>query len=321
MPNLVTIGQTSTGFNLRGSSISPTLLTTLNVVSQPLQQQIIIEVNDSSQIATGDIIVIKNTGLQATYLVQVLSGLPLIPLFWMRAPGDSTAGTNIPNGSSVYSQSFRLQTVQSLNLTNGQQFILSSTNVNLHCSILTIYSGQDYLAQWLGTAGDSGVGSYGVGLNVQTMSGGQTSFTPQKFFVFQGQVWCRDTTGQFYQYGGVAGTSFDTCQATVATPWLDLGKPTTRKTATSVDYAVSGAWTISGSMDFNGVYNLSDNPVQIATTSQTNPTALQGSFQLGEQPWTDEGFHVQFQCTSTDSTSPGAVLSELVFNFEENDAK
>jgi hypothetical protein len=321
MSNLVTIGQTSTGFNLRASSLSPLLLTTVASPDHALQFLMLISVNSASQTALGDVFVVKNTGLQATFLITGTSDSPILQVEWLNAPGDSPIGTNVPNGSNIYSQSFCLNSVQNLSLTNGQAFVLSGTGCLLHCSVLSVVYGTQYLVQWLGTSGDTGIGVYVSGLNIQTLSGGQTSFTPQKFFVFQGQVWCRDTTGQFYQYGGVAGTSFDTCQATVATPWLDLGKPTTRKTATSVDYAVSGAWTISGSMDFNGVYNLSDNPVQIVTTSQTNPTALQGSFQLGEQPWTDEGFHVQFQCTSTDSTSPGAVLSELVFNFEENDAK
>lgn len=209
------------------------------------------------------------------------------------------------------------------NFTNGQIVVLTdTTGTFLTCQVTLISAPGVIEVEWIGSAKDSApIGAYHNILDMNVYAGGPTTFTPQKLFVFQGQVWCRGTDGQFYQHGGASNLSFDSSEAIVTTPWLDLGKPTVRKTSESVDYAVQGQWTVSASMDFNGVYNASDNLVQVAQSTSGPTSLLQGSFQYGSQDWTADGYHVQFQATSTDPTPSGAILSEIVFNFQENEPK
>lgn len=87
-----------------------------------------------------------------------------------------------------------------------------------------------------------------------------TPFTPEKFFVFQGQVWCRDTAGNFYQLGGTNNNTYDNCGMLFETPFMDSSAPATRKYVEGFDSALEGTWQINVSTDyttaiFSNVYN------------------------------------------------------------------
>ena len=144
----------------------------------------------------------------------------------------------------------------------------------------------------------------------------QLSFTPQKFVTFAGSVYAIvvDANGltSIQQYGGPTNVAYDNCVATATLPWLDLGDPTVRKTATSLDYAMTGSWDFYGSMDYAGVVNGSGQLQKINSDSQP-------SFQVGEVPWTDSGYHVQLQAKTTGNEP--AILSSLVFGFVVNEEK
>ena len=81
-------------------------------------------------------------------------------------------------------------------------------------------------------------------------SGNQTSFVPEKFIVYLGQVWVRDTNGNVYQYGGTDNATYDNCGVTFITPYFDSGKPVVIKTFTALDAAFQGTWQISFSPDY-----------------------------------------------------------------------
>jgi len=136
------------------------------------------------------------------------------------------------------------------------------------------------------------------------------TFAPSKFVTFGGQVYGR--AGDFVMlYGGVNNNTYDYSVATATFPWLDLDSPTVRKTAKSIDYALKGNWQLSGSMDYAGV-------IGGGALKNINLDS-QPSFQNGEVPWTDEGYHVQLSASTTLNTA--ATLSSLIFNFEPDDEK
>jgi hypothetical protein len=117
---------------------------------------------------------------------------------------------------------------------------------------------------------------------------------------------------------------YDSVAAVVTTPWLDLRKAGALKTAQAIDYALQGKWTLYGSMDYIGVGNNSAALQKIADeVGVSDSTELIGSFQLGTQDWTDEGYHVQLSAIRTDTYYLGqlAKLSELVFYYEPGDDK
>jgi hypothetical protein len=129
-------------------------------------------------------------------------------------------------------------------------------------------------------------------------------------------------------YGNPSGTGngymYDSVAAVVTTPWLDLRKAGALKTAQAIDYALQGKWTLYGSMDYIGVGNNSAALQKIADeVGVSDSTELIGSFQLGTQDWTDEGYHVQLSAIRTDTYYLGqlAKLSELVFYYEPGDDK
>ena len=153
----------------------------------------------------------------------------------------------------------------------------------------------------------------------------QTPFVIQKFLIYNGTVYIRASINNgnyFLTYGGSNGV-YDNIQPIMVTPWFDLKKAATRKTATEIDYALQGQWSIYGSMDFNGVTNNNGPLQEIATQVNPSGAGVAGSFQTGSVDWTDEGFHVQLKAVGDDMSIPGkpAVLSELVFHYLGGDEK
>lgn len=210
------------------------------------------------------------------------------------------------------------------NFTTGQIVVLTdTTGTFLTCQVTLVSTPGVIEVEWVGSSKDTApIGQYHNILDMNVYAGGPTTFTPQKLFTFQGQTWARGTDGQFYLYGGASNQAFDSTEAVATFTWLDLGQPEIRKTSQSVDYVARGQWNILGSMNFNGVYATTDSLKSIVTAgSVVSPTPQQASQQNEAQAWTEDGYFVQFQVSSTDSSAPGAVFSQLNYNFEVNDAK
>lgn len=148
------------------------------------------------------------------------------------------------------------------------------------------------------------------------LNGVKKTFIPQKFVTYNSIVYARVTIegSEFLvSYGGTDGNTFDGAIAIAATTWLDLKTPTVRKNAEALDYVVAkGSWKFSGSMDWAGVNNGA--PLQQITKVVNVP-----SYQLGQVPWSDDGFHVKLQAQS-EGNGP-CVLSSLVLTYQQNEAK
>lgn len=132
---------------------------------------------------------------------------------------------------------------------------------------------------------------------------GAKKFTPSKFVVCNGQVYCRGTSEDgkeyLYQY-----TGYDATLATAELPWLSGKEPARVKIAKSLYVVGSGNWTIKASMDFREA-NIPWNSVG---------TFSKPSFDIGRLPWASKGTHFKVQASTTDASA--AVLSSLVIRYE-----
>ena len=140
-----------------------------------------------------------------------------------------------------------------------------------------------------------------------TYGAGQDSFAPQKFAVFDGQVYARDASA-VYSYGGSSGVEYDTCVAIVQTPFLSGAKddsPATVKTAKGIDVAMSGEWILSAGMDW------------VSQTLEEVYDASQASFDGGTIPFDSKGTH--FSLKAVTSQAARARLSSLIFHFNEGE--
>lgn len=146
---------------------------------------------------------------------------------------------------------------------------------------------------------------------------GQTlTATPVSMCVFEGQVYILATSLEgdiILQYGGTNNNTYDTCQATVATSWMDLKNPGTRKKARGFDGALNAGlttsvqWTISAGMDEVG-----GGLDQVFVGNST--------FEQEAVPFTADGYHIKIQAKSTAIAGP-AVLSSMIFHYTEADEK
>jgi hypothetical protein len=135
-------------------------------------------------------------------------------------------------------------------------------------------------------------------------AGVQTAFVPEKFVVYQGQIYARAGDAMF-RYGGTDNNTYDNAVATAELPWLDVKSPSTRKVAKGLDVAMTGAWTLSAGMD---------------PESGTLDTVFSGttqSFDKGKVPWSSQGTHFKLKAITTGSTA--AKLSSLIFKYELGD--
>jgi hypothetical protein len=75
-------------------------------------------------------------------------------------------------------------------------------------------------------------------------------FVPQKFEIFKGQVWVRDTNNNIFQYGGPSNAVYENCGVQAITPYIDSGLPGNIKQYSAVESAMQGTWGISCSADY-----------------------------------------------------------------------
>lgn len=76
------------------------------------------------------------------------------------------------------------------------------------------------------------------------------SFVPQKFEIYKGQVWVRDTSNNLFQYGGVGGNVYENCGVNAIIPYIDSGLPGNIKTYEGIESAFTGTWQIGACADY-----------------------------------------------------------------------
>lgn len=113
-----------------------------------------------------------------------------------------------------------------------------------------------------------------------------TSFVPDKFVVYKGQVYVR-AGDNIFLFGGSNNATYDGCGVEFITPYIDSGTPGTKKLFKAIDVAFEGSWSVNGAFDYdvNKYRNIYNNSVS--------------SFTGAGVPWEVTGTHYSFQCVET----------------------
>ena len=75
-------------------------------------------------------------------------------------------------------------------------------------------------------------------------------FIPEKFVVYNGQVYAR-AGDNIFQLGGTNNATYDNCGVEFVTPYIDSGSPATIKTFEGIDAALQGTWSIYGAFNYD----------------------------------------------------------------------
>lgn len=136
----------------------------------------------------------------------------------------------------------------------------------------------------------------------------QTAFTPQKFEVYQRQVFVSTSEG-FYAYGGADKQTYDNVVGVAETSWLDADSPANQKTFHGVDVAQSGTWN-----HYTGT-RFSSGLLQHVLSSATNPT-----FDGGKISYSSYGTHIKHRMQTT-GLAERCVMSNLLLHFTQSNQK
>lgn len=151
-------------------------------------------------------------------------------------------------------------------------------------------------------------------ITVSAITNRTVTFTPTKFLVFNGTVYAK-AGNIVYMYGCSLNelsqfvyNIFDSTAATLQTPWLDYKTPGQRKTAKGFQFALTGAWTVSASMD----------PISAIYETVYQPTVAPfQSFDQGIIPWSTNGTHQSILAVTTGHTA--AVFSGVIPHYSVAD--
>lgn len=194
----------------------------------------------------------------------------------------------------------------------GIYYWTKSTDLSLVCGTTTLLADGGFVAT-AATAVAAAIPGFPSG----TLKRVDTSFTPTKFVIYSGQIYCRGDDNKIYRYGGTDNNTFDHCRATVELPWLDNGHPSMTKHAQGVDAAISGAWSLYYGLDPSAALT----SIGFERGSQVSPSSVADStFDVGHFPINGNGTHIKLKMISSIAATP-AKLDKLVFLYTKGNIK
>ena len=249
--------------------------------------------------------VLPNTGTMAPLSVQSIGDLDVLYLYdtgirSLRVRDSSLNATIIDIGTPIDS----LVQADLIATTEAQQSSACSTVEPSGGRYWIHLNGTIYVLSYYTSSKIAAWSTYKPTWN---NSGTQTIFIPQKFELYNGQVYSTDGVA-LYQYGGSDNNTYDNSIATVTTPLYDLKSPATLKKARGVDVAITGTWAISFGMN-----------EQVPTSVVASYTGNKSTFPYGSIPVQGDGFHFKFQCQTTGSEY--ARISSLIFHYIQGQEK
>ena len=151
--------------------------------------------------------------------------------------------------------------------------------------------------------------SYTGTLNGSTVN--MIPFIPQKFEIYNGQVYARDANS-LYQYGGPTNQVYDNVTATVQTGFLAGGgkqeRPAAWKVAKGINYVIQGTWDMYAGMDWLAYNNIGIGALQKISNDNNS------SFDQGTVPFSSGGTHFSLMAMSTGAEP--ASLNSIMFLYE-----
>ena len=144
-----------------------------------------------------------------------------------------------------------------------------------------------------------------------------TEFVPQKFVVYNRQVYVRATNGKIYLYGGTTNNVFDHTQLIVELPWLDLKQPSVFKQGVGLDVAMSGEFALQASMNPRA----SSYTEIINRGSPVSPSMVADStFDVGHFGYSSHGTHIKIKALSA-IVATAAKLGKISFMYNKSNPK
>lgn len=150
--------------------------------------------------------------------------------------------------------------------------------------------------------------SYFIAGSITAWSTFKPGFNVRHFAVVENMVFCDDTAGNIYLYGGLTRNEFDSCKVTVRTPHMSADSPTEWKRIKSVDVMCQGQWSISIGMLPNNT-----EAFELCATIQDN------TYGLMSIPFAGYGTHIGVHM---EHQAPGpATMAALHFNIQSGVTK
>ena len=131
-------------------------------------------------------------------------------------------------------------------------------------------------------------------------------FVPEKFVIYNGQVWAR-SGDLLIQYGGSDNLTYDNCGMTWTIPYLSAQTAGTRKYFSAADAGFEGTWAINFSSDYDS-----------ATFKNVYNNTL-SSFQQGRVPLARHATHFALQ--GVESGSGYARFSNALIHYTQEEEK
>lgn len=144
---------------------------------------------------------------------------------------------------------------------------------------------------------------------------GPTTFTPSKFVIQAGIVYCRSTERYHISYNPNA---FDGSIVSFQVPWLDHKKPAQIKTSSGIDVGIAGKWIVQASMD-------PKNQVFETAIQQGSPSApvmtSDSTFDAQRYEYNAQGTHIGILARTTADRTAIARFAMLVWHYEPGNQK
>lgn len=142
-----------------------------------------------------------------------------------------------------------------------------------------------------------------------------TSFTPQKFVVFNGQIYTRGSGGGHYVYGGSNNQTYDAnTVVTAQIPWISDRHPDSQKQLQAFNLVAQGKWKIQYATD--PISNTFDTTPVYIGGSAGSPSSSDTSYDTGRVPVEAHCTHFSLLATSANTnTSTPAILSMMTVHY------
>lgn len=149
------------------------------------------------------------------------------------------------------------------------------------------------------------------GLNVDyaTVAGNRIAFRSGNDIYVYGDASSPTTILDPYTPSIIAANEYDGAEVVIQTPFLDFGKPATRKVFTGIDIACEGTWKIE----------LNTDPLAADTAWEVAATVVGTTYSLHRIPYQSASTHIALRATST---TPGrARIASLAMHYEGGDSE
>lgn len=157
------------------------------------------------------------------------------------------------------------------------------------------------------------ISAWSTYLPTYEVAGVAIAFSPVKFLVYAGQVYCLAADGKVFLYGGADNNTYDSCIPTLELPWLDHQTPFMKKNSKGVDICMTGPWTIQASMD---PYSGRLQTIYFGGSAVVPSAMTDSTFDNNRIPFSAGGTHFKLKAVGQ-AAAKKMILSSFTFKYEK----